>query len=278
MSSPRIAVLVATAPGFNPGMMVTELALAIFLRRHGWMGRTSVFRLRETSESSFASDAFETQHEDVFEYLSGREHYDSIVSSSLILLWADFLHMAQYLREREVILAENLKSDAGSTDAGIAVRKLFLLADADDSVLRRTISFGTTLLFNTIPDEADPSYGVPLRRLFEALVVYGFVTHYPPHASHTCEMIMRPDISASIARCCCVEKTSSPKEIRSNRPTLHFRKTCSCSSVAIQHCVMVSIMWLPNSHVTSKDRCAGYLGAIEGRFLASNRRPIVPRS
>lgn len=166
MSSPRIAVLVATAPGFNPGMMVTELALAIFLRRHGWMGRTSVFRLRETSESSFASDAFETQHEDVFEYLSGREHYDSIVSSSLILLWADFLHMAQYLREREVILAENLKSDAGSTDAGIAVRKLFLLADANDSVLRRTISFGTTLLFNTIPDEADPSYGVPLRRLF----------------------------------------------------------------------------------------------------------------
>ena len=162
-------MILATPPGFNPGMVATELALAAFLRRHGWWAQTEFYqlvrladRLRDLPPGERA--ALERRADSGITARPALEHYEAIVTSDVILYWADFLHMAQYLRAlQQVVVNHELRS--GERSPAQIVNRLFLLAEADDAALRRTVSFGTNLLFNTLRDEADPAYAVPLRRL-----------------------------------------------------------------------------------------------------------------
>lgn len=156
MKPPRLSIVLATPPGFNAGMTATELALVAFLRRHDLQAHAQCYQLVRFADRlahlpPAERDAAQARAETGIDYLPAFEHRDAIAASDAVLFWADYLHMGIYLRELAKLVADDPKS-------------VLLLAAANDATLRRTISFGTTLLFNTPRDEADASYAVPLRR------------------------------------------------------------------------------------------------------------------
>ncbi len=156
MTPPRLSIILATPPGFNAGMTATELALVAFLRRHALQPYAQCYRLipfadRLAHLPPAERHAAEARAETGLEYQPAFEHHAAIAASDAVLFWADYLHMAIYLRELAKLVAGDPKS-------------VLLLAGADDATIGRAISFGTTLLFNTPWDEADASYAVPLRR------------------------------------------------------------------------------------------------------------------
>jgi hypothetical protein len=155
--SPRLAVIVATPPGFNAGMLATELALTAFLHRHALTDDAQCYRLVPFAERlAYLPPGerrdVERRADTGIAYRSAFADGGPVASSDAVLFWADYLHMGIYQRELAAVIGRDPKD-------------LLLLAGADDAVLRRTISFGTTLLFNTLGDETEPSYAVPLRRL-----------------------------------------------------------------------------------------------------------------
>lgn len=166
---PRIAVILATPPGFNPGMAATELAVLAFLKRHGFLSEARFYRLVGLAERLRALPAdvqagIARQAETGVGYESAVDGYDDIIGSDVVLFWADFLHMAHYQRSLVKTAGRLASPPLDKAGASRLVRKLFLLSEADDSTLGRALTFGTTLLFNTAADQADPDYGEPLRR------------------------------------------------------------------------------------------------------------------
>ncbi len=164
-----VSVLLATPPGFNPGMVATELALSAFLRRHGIMEGTRFYRMTPISQRlarlpAEAAAAVERRCASGIEYRSAIEQHEAFLGGRSLLFWADFQHMAQYIRALERMDPADDGQRAGQSGLSWA-KRLFLLAEADEEVLRRTLSFGTTLLFNTHADEAASAYGLALRRL-----------------------------------------------------------------------------------------------------------------
>ncbi|HEX3463715.1 MAG TPA: polysaccharide pyruvyl transferase family protein [Candidatus Elarobacter sp.] len=163
MDSGRLAIVLATPPGFNPGMAVTELALAAFLRRHGWENAARCYRimtlddrlgLLPPEQRARAAPGADTG----LRYHSAFAAFDEIRASDGVLYWADFLHMAGYVRHLEELFARR------GIAAGAQLAQLLLLDGAAEDVLAKSVTFGTSLLFNTLHDERDAAYGTALRR------------------------------------------------------------------------------------------------------------------
>lgn len=160
MTASRLSVVLATPPGFNAGMAATELALVAFLRRHALRSNAQFYRLvpfadRLAHLPPGERRTVEQRAETGLAYLPALDDGGAIAASDAVLFWADYLHMGIYLRELEAVVAR---------DPARPLSDLLLLGGAGDATLRRAISFGTTLLFNTPRDEADPAYAEPLRR------------------------------------------------------------------------------------------------------------------
>ena len=153
----RIAVITAPAPGFNPGMLVSELTARAFCERNGLAGAATYFRVLPIAER------FAHRDEDArrialarcdvgmrFETLDGARS----LAGFRPLYWGDFLHMRQYIETVSRILA---RSGRGGT-----AEEILLLAGADPELVAKAVSLGTTLLFNTASDLRDPAYGPQL--------------------------------------------------------------------------------------------------------------------
>ncbi len=169
----RISVVLATPPHFNPGMTATELALLAFLDRHGWLQQARFYRSMSTAERLAH---LPLEHPSVIErrgptgiaYRSLLDEYDSAVDADVVLFWADFLHMGQFVRGMHTVFAKHLAERGDAREPAAVLRDLYLLAGAEPDALARTLSFGTTLLFNTFRDWADASYAESLRRFLRS--------------------------------------------------------------------------------------------------------------
>ncbi len=162
----RIAAVVATPPGFNPGMAACELALSRFAERQGFAERLCAFRLLSLDERSPELPEGERKRLAALgalplAYRSAKDHLDELLAADVILFWGDFLHMAQYQRALRRLL-ETLMPAVSAADPDLVARVL-LLKGAPPAVFRKVVSFGTTLLFNTIADEEGTEYGRDLR-------------------------------------------------------------------------------------------------------------------
>jgi hypothetical protein len=165
----KLSILVATPPGYNPGMSAVEAGLRLFLRRHGLESAATVYRIHSIEQRMSADERQDGALRDAaassglecrtFEHAEDRERF---LAGDRILYWGDFLHMAQYVRALEVLDARMRKE--GSAAARCSVQDQLLLCDAPASTLARTCSFGTTLLFNSLDDELSSGYGDALRR------------------------------------------------------------------------------------------------------------------
>ena len=155
-----IAIITATPPGINPGMLAGEAAARATLSRAGLLPQTTFFRLVTLEERLSAVG------DGVGDVLGacdvGVRHValtdPAILDDHVPLFWADFLHMRRYI----TALAQ------GDPGREAAFRGVLLLADRPEATVRAAVSYGTSLLFNSTADDADPVYGPVLRRFLGA--------------------------------------------------------------------------------------------------------------
>jgi hypothetical protein len=154
--TPPIAVVCATQPGANPGMASVDFAFARLASQLGLDDRFRLYRLYPSEAPVPVIDGRPLSYETLTSVAD-------LASASAIVYWGDFVHMRQYQRiAASHLVAHGLASDL--PDAHKRVRELLLLSDASDDLLRRTLSFGTTLFLNSVQDELSADYGPHLER------------------------------------------------------------------------------------------------------------------
>jgi hypothetical protein len=169
----RIQVICATAAKPNPGMASVDLAFHALATRHGLADRVTFWQLGCAAElhagRSAAEQAEIASRENVpFRYQNAWGRLEEIYAGEVIVFWGDFQHMAHYqqdIGERLVKLGLVPTAAAGRQSAA----RLFLLSEAPEAVLAKTVSCGTNLLFNQAADYHDPEYGPWLRRLVRGI-------------------------------------------------------------------------------------------------------------
>jgi hypothetical protein len=157
----EIAVICASPPGFNPGMDSVDRALVYLGQKHGFGGRLRFYRLYAAAHAGGGGE------ETGIPYAILPATPDFFHAQGLVLYWGDFLHMRQY----HETVARRLVREAACGDLAAAarrVRQVFLQAEEDPGTLARSLTFGGTLLFNTLWDEADPTYGAALERFLRS--------------------------------------------------------------------------------------------------------------
>jgi hypothetical protein len=154
-----IAIVTATPPGINPGMLACEATLWAFVRRAGLADGCTFFRLHSLEERVAGSppdvrDAVLAACDlgISWERLEDRRQLDGRVP----LYWGDFLHMRRYHAALAGLYPDGIR----------AVQELLLLAASPDHLLRRTVSFGTSFLFNSTADFRDQEYSSAFTRFF----------------------------------------------------------------------------------------------------------------
>ncbi|GAA4161122.1 hypothetical protein GCM10022286_18190 [Gryllotalpicola daejeonensis] len=111
----------------------------------------------EASDHFFDSDTGLT-------YRNLRGRIDEFLDADAIVFWGDFLHMAEYVEMNADILHRHMRIFDDLDAARDYAERHLLLKGQSDEVLRRVMSYGTTLGFNTTQDYA-AEYG-PLLRSF----------------------------------------------------------------------------------------------------------------
>lgn len=153
-TSPVHAVL-AAPPGVNVGMAATELGLLSVAREAG----LSIVPRRHPALLALRAvlpDAAEVDRRmDIG--VGQTVPLDRLPASNegRLLYWADFHHMRQYV-------TAVAQADGGD---GPRTRRLLMADGADDEVVAKAQSFGTTLLFNGAADLRDAAYRGALERL-----------------------------------------------------------------------------------------------------------------
>ncbi len=147
-----ISVVTATPPGFNPGMLVSQIVARWFLSRHGLDAGATFFRLLPIADrlAHLAPGDRIARLErlnDGIDY-AFLQHADQLIDTTP-LYWGDLLHMRQYLSSLRglIRLSRSTPED------------LLLLRSSPEAVVGRTVSFGTTFLYHTASDLATDEYG-----------------------------------------------------------------------------------------------------------------------
>lgn len=152
-----VSVITATPPGFNPGMLASQVAARWFLRRHQLDGDATYFRLVPIADrlahlDSGAQSACLQRIDDGIDY-QVLLHPDQLTDTTP-LYWGDLLHMRQYLDS-----IRGLLHASSSTP-----EDLLLLEHSSLDLVRRAVSFGTTLLYHSASDLTDNQFGPSLQR------------------------------------------------------------------------------------------------------------------
>jgi hypothetical protein len=155
-----LSVITATPPGFNPGMLASQVAARWFLHRHQLDREATFFRLMPISNRLGKLDpgaaAACLQRVD-----DGIDHHDLLHADQLAdttpLYWGDLLHMRQYLNSIRGLMPG---SHATPED-------LLLLKSSSMDVVRRAVSFGTTFLYHSAGDLTNDAFAPTFCRFVE---------------------------------------------------------------------------------------------------------------
>jgi hypothetical protein len=245
----RIAIITATPPGINPGMLAGEAAARSIISRAGLLEDTTFFRVVKFEER-LASSAVSIEDTisacDVGIKFVHLEDPD-ILDDHVTLFWGDFLHMRRYI-----------KALAGANDHLEEIyREVLLLASRPESTCRSAISYGTSLLFNSTIDELSTDYGAPLRRLLSLAahvqmrdsVSAARVANFRPHARESCgvdpaQMMAVPEISEEILG-------DIERNTLTNHALIYLARAYHCHEYVIDFIAKLSftmgvnVRWLP---------------------------------
>ncbi len=167
---PTVSIICAPPNGFNPGMTSVDLAA----RHIGESINADVtyWRLWDQCEwleapggSSFTDAGTVHDVGSGLTYAIARGCLDEVFSADLLIFWGDFLHMAVYLRQTADVLARRMELMSFDDALDLAAR-LYLMRESDVGIMGRSITYGSTLSFNTAADYAG-SYGMDLARFVE---------------------------------------------------------------------------------------------------------------
>ena len=156
-----VAIITATPPGVNPGMLACDAAARTFMARAGLTEHCTFFRVRRLADVLGHADA-ETRAATVAACDIGLE-FSLLEDASQLegmtpVFWGDFLHMHAYQR-----------AVAGPDPRDfLAIADLLLLRTAA-ATTRRAVSYGTSILFNATADYGDPDYGPAFRAFFDGV-------------------------------------------------------------------------------------------------------------
>ena len=165
----RIAVICATHPLPNPGMVSADFAIDALRRRYQLPGTFEYYRMytpeeRNPETAPARRNRFLELSRSPIEYRSLRTELASVRAADAIVYWGDFLHSREFLMQTAGVLAK-IGAVATHHDAMQTVfRTLYLDGESDDTV-RKAYLFGGTLLFNTVRDYADARYRSALSAL-----------------------------------------------------------------------------------------------------------------
>lgn len=177
----KISVVCNNGIDLNPGRASEHLALDAIAVRHGYT-QLKYFELTSPEDNydwfrklqpkypqidlaSIKSDygEFYEGFPIRYERLLGR--LDELVASDAILYWSDWLHLRHFYDHYKRCLTET--SIAKSEQEAISlIDSHIFLADQPDEVLGKTISFGQTIMFNTLRHETTPDYGAAYRSFY----------------------------------------------------------------------------------------------------------------
>jgi hypothetical protein len=161
----EIAVIFATPPSVNPGMLLCEAMAKSFISRHNLSNATHYFRIVTLDDrlNGLPTDVSSQIKRDTdigikYEVFESQDQLQHMVP----LYWGDFLHKNIYINTIAPLLRTGNDKDA-------LARHLLLLEGSTSELLRRTISYATTLLYNTTSDYLDPTYGPAIARFLRGV-------------------------------------------------------------------------------------------------------------
>ena len=155
-----ISVITATPPGFNPGMLASQIAARWFLDRHGFGSVATFYRLIPIQDrlDHLERDAQTASLHRIDDGIDYRVLLNPAqLAESTPLYWGDLLHMRQYLDSIRGLLR----------NGGATPESLLLLQDSPLDLVSRIVSFGTTFLYHSASDLTADAYGPSFRRFIE---------------------------------------------------------------------------------------------------------------
>lgn len=181
--SHRIAVVFSNGPAINEGRSTEHLGFCALARRHGLHGVT-FFDLLPFSEyglyqnrfrESFTKEAprIRTYYEDFpIEYKRLLGNLQDLKNSDAIIFWSGWLHTPLLYSHYETVLVE-MGFARNKREATDLIDSHLYFDNEDSDIFERTLSFGETVLSNTVSQEISPGYGRAYRNFFkEAAHVY----------------------------------------------------------------------------------------------------------
>jgi hypothetical protein len=169
---PSINVLCAPVNGRNPGMASVDLGFGTVAASLD--ADVAYWRVWDQSEwheppggSRLVDPGVFFDETSELTYRSSRGHLDEFLDADAVVFWGDFHHMAVYLAQTADVIARRMGALCPGEAAELAASQQ-LLRGQPDEVLARTITFGTTLAFNTDRDYAG-NYGADLDRFLASV-------------------------------------------------------------------------------------------------------------
>ena len=158
--SKRISIICAPPHGeFNPGMHSVDLGAFTFFLKNNFHAEVH-FCLLHHPEPALKRVLDEQLP---FTYELFYEKLNELYTSDLIIYWGDFLQMLPFHKGLSGRLVKY--GIAQSEDHGLQIiRRHFLLAEAPDEVLAKTIVFGSNFFINENNHFLDTEYGPALKR------------------------------------------------------------------------------------------------------------------
>jgi hypothetical protein len=152
-------------------MAAVDLAAFAVLRRNGLLKHVNFRRIftpqeRNPQLSGEQIRAFQRRQALPIEYTLLRDCTQEVQDSAAILFWGDFLHSREYIFQVSLLLLDRGFAPTPAEALELTMRNL-CLSDAAEEVLRRSIVFGGTLIFNRERDYRDPFYAPAVTRLFQ---------------------------------------------------------------------------------------------------------------
>lgn len=191
-------VLCAPPNGRNPGMASVDMAFASVARHLD--GDVTYWRLWDQSEwldppggSRAVSDGEFFDETSQMTYRVARGHLDEFLDAEAVVFWGDFHHMAVYQDQTADVLHRRMGAMSRSRAEEVTAAHLLLRGQPDD-VLKRTITFGTTLGFNTTADYAG-TYSHDLSRFLRDVAGAWFRDGY---SARIAELIRAPRIESCL--------------------------------------------------------------------------------
>ncbi|MFL6603916.1 MAG: hypothetical protein ACJ8R9_21670 [Steroidobacteraceae bacterium] len=178
----KISIVFNNGIDLNPGRASEHLAFDAIAARHGYTNLQyfelvspedyyTWFKKLEPKYPQIDLSSIRTSYGEFYEgfpikydRLLGR--LDELAASDAIIYWSDWLHLPCFYEHYKQCLPE-MSIAKDEHEAIELVNSHIFLTDQSDEVLDKTISFGQTIMYNTLRHETTPDYGAAYQSFYK---------------------------------------------------------------------------------------------------------------